>query len=64
MDYDNETGLYIFKGYEESWIFIYLWEQMLCNMSFWGRVELIWRILLSKPPKKYFEEKENLKNVT
>jgi len=37
MDYDNETGLYIFKGYEESWIFIYLWEQMLCNMSFWGR---------------------------
>ena len=43
MDYIN--GGFLFDGYEDDIVFVYLWEKMIIDMSFWGRAEFILRVL-------------------
>ncbi len=55
MEYFN--GGFLFEGYEDDIVFVYLWEKMIVDISFWGRIELILRILFSRPPERYYEAK-------
>lgn len=59
MDYINGGG-FLFEGYEDDIVFVYLWEKMIIDVSFWGRIEFIFRILFARPPKRYYEAKDIL----
>ena len=58
MEYFN--GGFLFDGYEDDIVFVYLWEKMIIDTSFWGRVELILRVLFCRPPERYYEAKKIL----
>ena len=60
MDYDIKHGIWHFKGNEDDLVFFYLWTNMICDMSFLGRIELILRILFARPPERWHEINHNL----
>ncbi len=60
MYYNKETGIYYFKSNEagqdeEDIAFHWMWN-CLCDLSFWGFIETVWRMIRKKPPKRYFED--------
>lgn len=54
MKYYKNYGIFRFKGSEDDDAFIYIWTCLL-DTSFWGRIELTWRIWTKRPPKRYWE---------
>jgi len=54
MEENRDLGIFAFKGGEDDIAFCYMWT-CLCDLSFWGKVEVIWRIIFVKPPKRYWE---------
>jgi len=54
MRYDKDLGIYYFDGNEEDIIFHHMWD-CLCDLSFWGFIETVWRMIIKKPPKRYWE---------
>ena len=61
MTYDAELGIYTFIGLEQDIAWQYMWT-CLTDMSFWGKVETTWRIWMVKPPKRYFEIRQDFIN--
>lgn len=55
MKYDHKLGIFYFKGNEEEIAWRYMWT-CLCDLSFKGKVEVIFRIITGQPPKRYFED--------
>ena len=55
MRYDKEIGVFYFDGEEEDIAFRWMWT-CLTDLSFKGMVETIWRIIIRKPPKRYFTD--------
>jgi hypothetical protein len=49
MNQDKDTGAFHFSGDEDEVAMRWLWSCLL-DTSFWGRVELTWRIWFKKPP--------------
>ena len=74
MYQDKITGAFHFEGDETGDVLIYVWT-ILMDLSFWGRIETILRIIFKKPPdfvgyktpeyyrKKSFEELTRLSKV-
>lgn len=50
MHQDKITGIFIFTGNENSDALRWLWT-CLCDLSWYGRIETIIRIIFKKPPK-------------
>jgi len=55
MEYDNKSGIFQFNGSEEDIAFKYMWT-CLMDLSFKGKVEVIFRILFNRPPDRFFDE--------
>ena len=54
MQYDKESGVYYFDGNEEDIVFHHMWD-CLCDLSFLGFIETVYRMMIKKPPKRYWE---------
>ena len=54
MKYDKELGIYHFNGDEEDIAFHWMWD-CLTDLSFWGFIETVIRMIFKRPPKRYWE---------
>lgn len=59
MRYDNEIGVFYFSGSEEDDAFRWMWT-CLCDLTWRGRIETIWRIITKKPPERFFTDWEKV----
>ena len=48
---------YQFNGNEAHYCWIWFWD-VIVDLSFWGRCEMLWRVLFNRPPKDWWEETE------
>jgi len=53
--YNKELGIFTFSGEEEDVAFRFMWT-CLMDLSWRGKIETIWRIIIRKPPKRYFTD--------
>ena len=49
------NGVFYFDGEEEDIAFRWMWT-CLTDLSWRGKIETIWRIIIRKPPKRYFTD--------
>ncbi|MCK9542839.1 MAG: hypothetical protein M0R03_12500 [Novosphingobium sp.] len=55
MKYNNETGLFYFYGNEEDIAFKFMWV-CLTDLSFLGKLEVIFRVIFGIPPDRFFNK--------
>jgi len=53
--YNKDLGIFVFKGEEEDVAFKFMWT-CLMDLSWQGKIETIWRIIVRKPPERFFTD--------
>lgn len=60
MKYNASLGIWVFKGNEDDLMFIHFW-QLAIDLSWYGKIETLWRIMVGQPPQRYFEITKRLR---
>lgn len=60
VGYSKRIGIYRFDSMADDLAFMYMWG-CLCNMSWYGQIECILRIIFKRPPTRYWDIYNSLK---
>lgn len=58
----EKNGIFHFEGGEDDDVFLHLWA-CLTDLSWYGMIETILRIIFKRPPKRYWEIVERKKDL-